>query len=145
VLVGAVGWSNPAWRGTFYPDGLPEDWLLSYYNTQFQAVYLPAAVWQAASAETWQQWLDDTQARFVFVLEPGASGAAFPMSPRVLLTTPAWTERHLWWLDEAPDLRALAGWITQRAAAGEPLFVFSRRGDLGLLQQVNTLKQVMGY
>jgi hypothetical protein len=145
VLVGAVGWSNPAWRGTFYPDGLPDDWLLSYYNTQFQAVYLPAAVWQAASAETWQQWLDDTQARFVFVLEPGASGAAFPMSPRVLLTTPAWTERHLWWLDEAPDLRALAGWITQRAAAGEPLFVFSRRGDLGLLQQVNTLKQVMGY
>ncbi len=71
VLVGASGWLHPAWRGGFYPDGLPDDWLLSYYNTQFQAVYLPAPVWQAASEATWEQWLNDTQDGFHFVLEPG--------------------------------------------------------------------------
>ncbi|PKO59473.1 MAG: hypothetical protein CVU23_14110, partial [Betaproteobacteria bacterium HGW-Betaproteobacteria-17] len=62
-----------------------------------------------------------------------------------LLATPAWQAQHVWWLDEAPDLRALAQRITQQAATGEPLFVFSRSGNAGLLEQANTLRQVMGY
>ncbi|MFP5411245.1 MAG: hypothetical protein ACLGG6_09725, partial [Gammaproteobacteria bacterium] len=57
VRVGAVGWEHPHWLGGFYPDDLPPDWMLSYYNTQFQAVYLPAIVWQAAADRTWNQWL----------------------------------------------------------------------------------------
>lgn len=130
VLVGASGWQHPAWRGGFYPEDLPDDWLLSYYNTQLQAVYLPAAVWQAASEATWAQWLHDTRDGFYFVLEPA---------------TPEWEAAHVWWLDEAPDLRALAQRIVQQATTGEPLFVFSRSGDADLLEQANTLKQVMGY
>ena len=145
VLVGARGWQHPAWRGAFYPDDLPDDWLLSYYNTQFQAVYLPAAVWQAASKATWAQWLYDTRDGFYFVLEPGDAASAKPASARVLLATPEWEAEHVWWLDEAPDLRALAQRITQQATTGEPLFVFSRSGNAGLLEQANTLKQVMGY
>ena len=145
VLVGAAGWLHPAWRGGFYPDDLPDDWLLSYYNTQFQVVYLPAPFWQAASKATWAQWLNDTQDGFLFVLEPGDAASVKPASERVLLATPAWEAGHVWWLDEAPDLRKLAQRITQQAATGESLFVFSRRGDLGLLEQANTLKQVMGY
>jgi len=145
VLVGAAGWLHPSWRGGFYPDGLPDDWLLSYYNTQFQAVYLPASVWQAASEASWAQWLNDTQDGFYFVLEPGDAASVKPASERVLLATPAWEAGHVWWLDEAPDLRGLAQRIMQQAATGEPLFVFSRSGALGLLEQANTLKQVMGY
>ena len=145
VLVGAMNWDLPGWRGSFYPEDLPDDWLLSYYNTQFQAVYLPAAVWQAASDAVWAQWLQDTQDGFCFVLEPGGAAAVPPVSPRILLATPAWTAAHVWWLDEAPDLRVLAQRITQQATTGEPLFVFSRSGDLALLERVNSLKQVMGY
>lgn len=145
VFVGAANWAHPAWRGDFYPDDLPDDWLLSYYNTQFQAVYLPASVWQAASEATWAQWLHDTQDGFYFVLEPGDAAAVKPASERVLLATPAWTAEHVWWLDESPDLRALAQRITRHAAVAEPLFVFSRSGNLGLLEQAGTLKQVMGY
>lgn len=145
VLVGAAGWLYPSWRSGFYPAGLPDEWLLSYYNTQFQAVYLPASVWQEVSATTWVQWLSETQEGFCFVLEPAETAATQPASARVLLATPAWTEDHVWWLDEAPDLRGLAQRITQQAATGEPLFVFSRGGDVGLLEQVRTLKQVMGY
>ncbi|MCD6705114.1 MAG: hypothetical protein LT080_01500, partial [Thiobacillus sp.] len=78
VLVGASGWQHPAWRGGFYPEDLPDDWLLSYYNTQLQAVYLPAAVWQAASETTWAQWLHDTRDGFYFVLEPAEGGGAAP-------------------------------------------------------------------
>ena len=145
VLVGGVNWAHPGWRGGFYPDDLPEDWMLSYYNTQFQAVYLPASVWQAVPETSWAQWLNDSQDGFFFVLEPTGEVTPHPPSDRVLLATPAWEKIHIWWLDEAPDMRALAHRITQQTAIGEPLFVFSRSGDLGLMQQVNALRQVMGY
>lgn len=145
VLVGAMDWDHPHWRGSFYPEDLPDDWRLSYYNTQFQTVYLPAVVWQAVSAADWARWLYDTQDGFRFVLEPGEAAAVPLASPRVLLATPAWMAAHVWWLDEAPDLRALAQRIAQQAATGEPLFVISRSANLDLLEQVNTLRQVMGY
>lgn len=145
VLVGAMNWNRPDWRGSFYPEDLPDDWMLSYYNTQFQAVYLPAVIWQAASDAIWAQWLGDTQDGFCFVLEPGDAGAVPPVSPRVLLATPAWTAAHVWWLDQAPDLRALAQRIAQQATTGSPLFVLSLTGDLVQLERANNLKQVMGY
>lgn len=145
VYVGTVNWCHSAGWGGFYPDDLPEEWVLSYYNTQFQAVYLPASVWTAASAATWAQWLNDTQEGFCFVLEPGDTAVAPPASERVLIATPAWVADHVWWLDEAPDLRALAKRISHQAAVGAPLFVFSRSGNLALLEQVNTLRTVMGY
>ena len=145
VLVGAVCWDYPAWHGRFYPEDLPEDWLLSYYNTQFQAVYLPVSIWGAASSETWAQWLADTQPEFCFVLEPGLQAFPPPASGRALFATPEWEREHVWWLDEAPDMRALAQRIARQAETGQPLFVFSRSGNLALLEQVLTLKQVLGY
>ena len=145
VLVGASGWQHPAWHGSFYPADLPDDWTLSYYSTQFQAVYLPAPLWQAATEATWAAWLNDTHEAFRFVLEPGEATVAPPASDRVILATPAWQAQHVWWLDAAPDLRQLAQRIGEQARTGESLFVFSRSGDLGLLEQAATLRQVMGY
>jgi len=145
VLVGAAGWAHPAWRGRFYPEDMPDDWMLSYYNTQYSAVYLPAAAWQAASEADWAQWLHDTMDGFYFVLEPGDAGVFKPASERVLVATPAWAAAHVWWLDEAPQLRVLAQRITQQATSGEPLFVLSRSGNLELMERADTLRQVMGY
>ncbi|WP_296753726.1 DUF72 domain-containing protein [Thiobacillus sp.] len=145
VLVGAVGWLHPAWEGAFYPDDLPAEWRLSYYNTQFEAVYLPASLWQDASPETWAAWLADTLEGFHFVLEPGDAAVVPPVSPQVVLATPAWQAEHVWWLDETPDLRRLGQRIAQQAATGEPLYVLSRSGDLALMKQAVTLARVMGY
>lgn len=145
VLVGAADWRHPAWRGRFYPEDMPDDWLLSYYNSQFNAVYLPAAVWQAASGASWAQWLHDTLDGFYFVLEPGDADSPSPVSERVLMSTPPWEAEHVWWLDEEPDLRSLAQRITRQASVGAPLFVFSRSGNLELMEQASTLVQVMGY
>lgn len=145
VLVGACGWQHAAWRGAFYPDDLPDDWQLSYYGTQFPAVYLTAPMWQGASAAAWKQWLAETHEGFVFVLEPVAGISPQVLSARVVLATPDWADEHLWCLDEAPDLRALAQRIATHAASGEPLFVFSRSGDLARLEQARTLIRVMGY
>jgi L-amino acid N-acyltransferase YncA len=62
-----------------------------------------------------------------------------------LLAGPAWAAEHVWWLDEAPDLRALAQRISQHAETGEPLFVISRSGNLALMEEADALRQVMGY
>lgn len=144
VRIGSVGWEHAEWQGNFYPEGLPEDWLLSYYNTRFQAVFLPADTWRSVSAYDWARWLHDTREDFVFVLEP-APGIEPPASPRVILATPAWAAGHLWWIDEAPDLRALAQRVATYATSGEPLFVFSRQGSLARLEQAAELVRVMGY
>jgi len=68
VYLGAVGWRQEAWRGGFYPEDLPEDWQLSFYNTQFRCVYLPAEYWRNASDEEVANWLQDTREGFRFVL-----------------------------------------------------------------------------
>lgn len=141
--LGAEDWLHSAWQDHFYPAGLPEDWWLSYYNTRFQAVYLPAARWQAASAAEWAQWLDDTQPGFRFLLEPGT--AVPPRDERVIEATPAWSATHIWWIDTSPDLRELAQHASARASAREPFFVISRSGNLDRLEQVATLSQVLGY
>ena len=143
ILAGAVDWQHPDWHGSFYPSDLPDDWLLSYYNTRFQAVYLSTARWQAASAAEWAQWLDDTQPGFRFLLEPGTT--APPRDERVIEATPEWSAMHIWWIDIFPDLRELAQHASARASAREPFFVISRSGNLDRLEQVATLSQVLGY
>jgi hypothetical protein len=143
IYAGAEDWLHPHWREAFYPDGLPDDWLLPYYNTQFQAVYLSAARWQAASAADWAQWLDDTQPGFRFLLEPGTLPP--PCDARIIVATPEWCDAHLWWLDASPDLRELARQASAHAASGEPIFVISCSGDLEKMEQVMTLSEVLGY
>jgi hypothetical protein len=145
VFIGAVNWMHPAWNGGFYPEGLPEEWLLSYYNTQFHAVYLPRSIWQTVPESTWLEWLSETHEGFVFVLEPDTAECVVPASERVLLAAPEWMEDHIWWLDEGADLRALAQRISKHAETRDPLFVFSRSGDLTRMEGANSLRQVMGY
>lgn len=143
IQVGALGWLHPDWQGVFYPDDLPADWQLSYYNTQFQAVYLPAAYWQAATTLDWQSWLEDTQPGFSFLLEPGQG--THPVDERIIDVDASCAAQRLWWLDEHADMRALARRASEHAAVGLPLYTISRTGNLSLMQQVNTLRQVMGY
>lgn len=143
INLGAEDWLHPDWRSNFYPDGLPDDWLLSYYNTRFQAVYLPAVRWQAASVAEWSQWLEDTQPGFRFLLEPGL--ASVPRDARVIEATSDWSAEHVWWIDTSSDLRELAEHAKARAAHHEPFFVISRSGDLVRLEQVSTLSRVLGY
>lgn len=145
LRIGAVGWAHPAWIGPFYPEDLPDDWMLSFYNSQYLAVYLSHPVWGEVPTETWSQWLSETVEGFHFLLEPGQARHALPASDRILLATPDWAEKHLWWLDGNFDLRALGRRIAEHASRGEALYVISRGGDLQQMQAVNELRQVMGY
>ncbi len=71
---GAYGWRHRHWSGTFYPPELPvdddEDWRLSYYSNEFNAVLVPADYWQGDDCDN---WLDSVHADFRFFVECHAS------------------------------------------------------------------------
>lgn len=146
VYLGAIGWEHPRWQGVFYPDDLPEDWRLAYYNTQFSAVFLPYADWSTTSNERWRLWLDDCQPRFRFVLESGpAQAVAHPVVAVLGEQLGMITGRgdpHLLWFDAATELKSLARDIEQR---DKPLYLFSLDADLAALQRVQTLLELMGW
>jgi hypothetical protein len=117
---------------------------LYYYTTQFKVVFLSSATARLVSPQDWLNWLNDTLEDFVFIVEE-APGLQVPMSGRVQVASPAWLTEHVWWLDDDPDLRALAKRIAEHAATGVALFAISRSGDLEALRKVEALREVMGY
>jgi hypothetical protein len=151
VYPGAAGWEYPAWRGRFYPDELPDDWMLAFYNTQFRALWLPQPVWMAATDDEIGRWVEDTQCGFRFVLETAAGGedagrtCAAKLAGRGIVATPEWSAAHVVWLDAGFDARALAARIGEQAAQGQALFLISREGDLAVLERARELTAIMGY
>jgi hypothetical protein len=69
IHVAARGWSHPLWQGDFYPDGLPEDWRLSYYSNEFRAVVVPAVEWVGLGSVELERWVEDVPDNFLFYLE----------------------------------------------------------------------------
>ncbi len=146
VYLGAVGWRQEAWRGGFYPEDLPEDWQLSFYNTQFRCVYLPAEYWRNASDEEVANWLQDTREGFRFVLGTAdgvaedAARQAGRFGERGVLEDGA----DILWLEGEPDLRDLAQRMQKAAQGGSPLYVISRASTLARLGKIRELMEVLG-
>jgi hypothetical protein len=38
ILIGAQGWQHEAWQDSFYPEELPSEWRLGFYNNEFPLV-----------------------------------------------------------------------------------------------------------
>lgn len=72
-VLGACDWQHDAWAPGFYPDVLPLDWRLSFYAHRFAMVLLPEARWLDADDACLDQWLEDTDETFGFVLEVSAA------------------------------------------------------------------------
>lgn len=68
----ARDWNRLDWCGSFYPDGLPEDWRLTYFANAFEAVLIPLSVWQL-QAGVLGQWANDVPMRFRFYMETDAN------------------------------------------------------------------------
>lgn len=69
IEVIARGWDRPDWCGEFYPEGLPDDWRLTYFAHDFESVLIPATVWHHAPPERLAQWAEEVPDRFRFYLE----------------------------------------------------------------------------
>ncbi len=142
IRIGALGWSNPAWRETFYPADMPDEWQLTYFNTQFNCVFLERAAWQQASPEQLAQWQADTHEQFQFLLE---SEEALPVPAE--LAGKALSMRRdagiLLWFSRDSSLKELAAALAEKSGSA-PRYLISLDGDLGQIDRVATLLEVMG-
>lgn len=149
--LGAIGWDKPEWAGPFYPEDLPPEWRLSFYNTRFTCAYLPYELWHRVRVEELAQWRDATLARFRFLLEPPLDAAApedaarlAALAPKAVLAPPREGPAIIW-LEPGADLKALAQALQARVAAGETVHLISLSGDPRQLEQMHTLLEVLGY
>jgi uncharacterized protein YecE (DUF72 family) len=86
LRIGTSGWSYPAWRGRFYPRGLPAGRWLEHYASRFDAVELNASFYRLPKREQVAHWAAVTPPGFRFAVK-------------------AWRAlTHLHRLEPAPDL-----------------------------------------
>ena len=64
--IGTSGWHYPHWRGTFYPEDLPEQGRLAYYAGIFDTVEINNSFYRLPSEETLRDWAERTPPGFVF-------------------------------------------------------------------------------
>lgn len=153
--LGAQGWQHEAWHDRFYPEDLPKEWRLAYYNNFFSCVYLTYAEWAGASAQMWRERLDDLQPQFRLVLQipkplrDEESGLFDALANHVGLCDGECPEGFsqtgsLLWFGSDLELKRLASDITSASAGGAPVYVICRDASLNALEQVRTLLEVIG-
>jgi hypothetical protein len=119
VWLGSSEWLRPEWLAGFYPSGMPAEWRLSYYNTQFSCIWLPCSAWRGLSLAVAEEWVADTRAEFRFLLEAGVGMDSHEtallevLAPRLGLHCAA-DHPDLLWFDSSVDLRSLAAALKQR-------------------------------
>lgn len=121
---------------------MPEAWRLTYYNTQFDCVFLAAPLWRQADAAAYEAWVADTHEHFLFLLE----GARPEALPEVLAGRALGIGRddpRLLWFDRQTSLRTLAAKLAPLGNEA-PLYLISQDGDMGQIERVRTLLELMG-
>src|SRR3954463_6765770 len=67
--IGIGGWTHPPWRGTFYPDKLPQSKELEYASRQFGAIEINATFYGRQSPKSWAAWAEATPEGFEFAIK----------------------------------------------------------------------------
>jgi uncharacterized protein YecE (DUF72 family) len=154
VHVGAVGWEHDHWRGSFYPDDLPPEWRLTYYNQWFDTVLVPRTRWERASAEELSGWSWDTLDRFRFVLDVGQQAPtteelerAAALAPKLGMwyPCPGSTDRGaaLVWIEPDGNLKELSQRVRNLADEQPEVYLIARRPDAAYLNRVVTLLELL--
>jgi len=69
VLAGTSGYAYKEWKGSFYPDDLPSDEMLSFYARQLGAVEINNTFYRMPSEKVLVQWSERVPDGFRFVLK----------------------------------------------------------------------------
>jgi uncharacterized protein YecE (DUF72 family) len=69
VLTGTSGFSYTAWRGSFYPDKLPEAKMLAFYAEQLGAVEINNTFYRMPNPSLLERWAAETPPAFRFALK----------------------------------------------------------------------------
>jgi len=69
VWAGTSGFSYPAWKGTFYPEDLPNRGMLSFYGTRLPAVEINNTFYRMPRASVLEKWAESVPDGFRFALK----------------------------------------------------------------------------
>lgn len=69
VRIGIGGWTYPPWRGSFYPQGLPQAKELEYASRQLGAIEINATFYSRQSPKSWEKWGNSTPDDFQFAIK----------------------------------------------------------------------------
>jgi uncharacterized protein YecE (DUF72 family) len=67
--VGISGWRYPPWRGTFYPDDLPQWAELEYASAHLPVIEINGSFYSLQRPESYASWYADTPKDFVFTVK----------------------------------------------------------------------------
>ena len=56
IRIGIGGWTYEPWRGTFYPEGLPQKRELEFAARTFGAIEINATYYGRQSSKSWENW-----------------------------------------------------------------------------------------
>lgn len=69
VRIGIGGWTYPPWRGSFYPQKLPQAKELEYASRQLGAIEINATFYSRQSAKSWEKWGNTVPDDFQFAIK----------------------------------------------------------------------------
>jgi uncharacterized protein YecE (DUF72 family) len=69
IRVGIGGWTYPPWRGTFYPDKLPQAKELEYASRQVTAIEINATFYGRQKPKSWEAWEKTAPDGFQFAIK----------------------------------------------------------------------------
>jgi uncharacterized protein YecE (DUF72 family) len=69
IRVGISGWRYKRWRGTFYPEKLPQRQELQYAAARFPSIELNGSFYSLQRPKSFERWRDQTPPNFVFAVK----------------------------------------------------------------------------
>ena len=66
LYVGTSGYSYKEWKGTFYPEDLPEKQMLRFYGVRFRAVEINNTFYRMPSVDMLKAWVAARSQRLIF-------------------------------------------------------------------------------
>lgn len=66
LRIGISGWRYPPWRGSFYPQDLPQRLELHYASRQLHTIEINGSFYSLQHPDSWRKWYRDTPRDFVF-------------------------------------------------------------------------------
>src|SRR5262245_52146584 len=69
LYVGTSGYSYKEWKGTFYPEDLPDKQMLHFYGERFRSVEINNTFYRMPKASVLEAWASEVPRDFKFVLK----------------------------------------------------------------------------
>ncbi len=69
IRIGVGGWVFEPWRGSFYPEGLPQKRELEYAAGQLTSIEINGTYYGSQKPESFARWREETPEDFVFALK----------------------------------------------------------------------------